>query len=53
MRTINIIHKVLSYYQERVKECKNSSEVKNCNKNLQNTIAYSVKKISTLVASIV
>ena len=49
MRTINIIHKVLSYYQERVKECKNSSEVKNCNKNLQNTIAYSVKKYPHLL----
>lgn len=44
MRTINIIQKILSYYQERVKECKNSSEVKRCNKNLKSVIAYSVKK---------
>lgn len=44
MRTINIIQKVLSYYQERVKECTNSSEVKHCNKKLHSVIAYSVKK---------
>lgn len=49
MRTINIIQKVLSYYQERVKECKNSFEVKHCNDKLQSAIAYSVKKYPHLL----